>query len=295
MAALGRQERIPVGLAHAFLDRAMSAADPAVGLRAGASCEYGDCGALDYAIQVAANVKEALSTLSRYIVIINGDLRVAVQIRDEKVQLILHSGLAHPAAEDMLMAALFTVHMRRLLPDNAKVACYFLQSHPTHEEHRSVFAGAQLYFGAPMRGFAFDTSLLDRPLPNADPKLYRVLLRQLDRDLQELPEATTCAELLQHLWARESPLKSTTMPIAAGAVGMSGRTLARRLAAENVTFGELLDRVRHSRALELLRDDMRSLEEIAVALGFSKASAFQRAFRRWTGHPPSELRKQLAS
>jgi AraC-like DNA-binding protein len=71
---------------------------------------------------------------------------------------------------------------------------------------------------------------------------------------------------------------------------MAERTLKRKLAEQGTSYTELLDRQRHTRALELLRTDA-TIEQVADRLGYSDAANFTRAFRRWTGKSPRALRK----
>lgn len=73
-------------------------------------------------------------------------------------------------------------------------------------------------------------------------------------------------------------------------LGMSSRTLQRRLRAAGTSFSDLLRRKREFRAVDMLCQGERSLAEIADALGFSEHSAFSRAFKRWTGTPPARFR-----
>lgn len=70
-------------------------------------------------------------------------------------------------------------------------------------------------------------------------------------------------------------------------MGLSRQTLYRRLKAEAVTFEQLLDELRHSLALKLLRDEHMPVKQAAWRLGFSDPAAFSRAFKRWTGTAPS--------
>ena len=74
-------------------------------------------------------------------------------------------------------------------------------------------------------------------------------------------------------------------------LGYSRQTLYRRLKAEGVTFEELCDRARRRLAIRFVRDEGLPLKEAAYRLGFSDPSAFSRAFKRWTGSPPSRMRK----
>ena len=74
---------------------------------------------------------------------------------------------------------------------------------------------------------------------------------------------------------------------------MSVRTLQRKFAAEGHVFSKLVDKVRADLAAEMLEDTDLTLAEIATALGYSAPSNFARAFERWTGRSPTELRRGL--
>lgn len=76
----------------------------------------------------------------------------------------------------------------------------------------------------------------------------------------------------------------------AGALGYSRQTLYRRLKAEGATFEEVLDELRHRIALRLVRDEGLSVKEAAWRLGYSDPAAFSRAFKRWTGASPNNLK-----
>jgi AraC-like DNA-binding protein len=76
----------------------------------------------------------------------------------------------------------------------------------------------------------------------------------------------------------------------AKAMGCSRQTLYRRLKAEDLTFEQILDDLRHRRALKLVRN--LPVKEAAYRLGFSDPAAFSRAFKRWTGQSPSLSRAQ---
>lgn len=83
-----------------------------------------------------------------------------------------------------------------------------------------------------------------------------------------------------------------SLETAASELGMSGRTLRRKLAEEGTSYQQELDDVRQKLAREYFQRGGSSVTEIAMTLGFSDASAFAKAFRRWTGMAPSELLEQ---
>lgn len=76
----------------------------------------------------------------------------------------------------------------------------------------------------------------------------------------------------------------------AAALSMTRATLYRRLRAEGTSYEQLLDQVRHRLARRYLEKEARSVKDTAYRLGFSDPSAFSRAFKRWTGQSPSEVR-----
>lgn len=75
-------------------------------------------------------------------------------------------------------------------------------------------------------------------------------------------------------------------------MGMSNRTLTRRLAEAGVTYRDIIKKVQEEVTKKLLKNSSRSIAEIAFETGFSEQSAFNRAFKRWTGHSPVEFRKK---
>lgn len=77
---------------------------------------------------------------------------------------------------------------------------------------------------------------------------------------------------------------------AAMIVGMSVRTLQRRLAETGLSYSDLVDDVRLASALTLIDDRSVKLSEVARKLGYADAANFDRAFRRWTGFSPSQVR-----
>jgi AraC-like DNA-binding protein len=78
----------------------------------------------------------------------------------------------------------------------------------------------------------------------------------------------------------------------AKAVGLSTRTLSRRLADEGASYEEVVDQLRRSLALQYIKEPGMSLSQIAWLLGYEGQTSFNHAFRRWTGRSPSAARDQ---
>jgi AraC-like DNA-binding protein len=78
----------------------------------------------------------------------------------------------------------------------------------------------------------------------------------------------------------------------AKALGMSTRTLSRKLDGEGTSYDEVVDQMRRSLALQYMRDPGISLSQIAWLLGYEEATSFNHAFKRWTGSSPSGVRNE---
>lgn len=115
------------------------------------------------------------------------------------------------------------------------------------------------------------------------------LVEKLPRDEESLR-----ARVLRSL-VTELPHGGLTLEAMAKRCAMTGRTLQRRLADEDVTFAELLDEARRQSAERMLSDGQLPLAEISFLLGFQEPSAFHRAFKRWTGKTPLAWRARRAS
>src|SRR5690606_4662577 len=143
-------------------------------------------------------------------------------------------------------------------------------------------------------GLLVDNTVLDSPLPQADPRLAQMHEQFSAARLAELSlNSVSIPELRQWLRARISP-RLPRRAQAASALGISERTLARRLQEQGQTFDGLLDDVRREMALQAVAETNRALADIAQTLGFAESSTFYRAFQRWTGMPPARWRRQFS-
>ena len=75
-------------------------------------------------------------------------------------------------------------------------------------------------------------------------------------------------------------------------MGMSTRSLRRKLAEEGTSYKAVLDQALGAAATLMLKDTRRSIQETAHAMGFSDPTAFHRAFKRWTGMTPKQYREK---
>lgn len=157
------------------------------------------------------------------------------------------------------------------------------------EEVQRVFAGTAR-FGAEHTGFVLPRELLERTHRHHDAQLLDVMRRQADRSLERLGEAEGVARRVRKILVERRATVRPEMDAVARELGVSSRTLRRKLTSEGVGFQQIVDDSLREVACSILRDPRRSIQEAAYELGFSDASSFHRAFKRWTGITPAVYR-----
>ena len=161
--------------------------------------------------------------------------------------------------------------------------------------HAQVFGPAVVY-GVPSAYGRFDAALLDRPVPNADGSMLKVLQRHADEllasRLRETSEPRIVSEVRREVAAQLANDRARVDDVAS-ALALSTRTLQRKLAEAGTNFQAVHDAARQALAEELLRDSRLNLTDVAFMLGYREQSSFNRACRDWFGDTPARTRERL--
>jgi AraC-like DNA-binding protein len=160
-------------------------------------------------------------------------------------------------------------------------------------EHSRVFR-CPVRFGCAANELVVENDFIERLVPLADARLYRILKQHVERILAELPGDDDWLSAVRNAIAAAMLEGDPKRMRVARRLAISTRTLERRLNEHGVVYRQLVDDTRRVFAMEYLNDRNQSLTEIAFLLGYSEVSAFHRAFRRWTGSTPSEYRERHA-
>lgn len=145
-------------------------------------------------------------------------------------------------------------------------------------------------FGGRTTGFAFAAELLDRPLPQGNPHSLAVA-EGLCRDVVSQRRRTPGLSQRVRVWVTQNVAYGADAAGAARALGLSERTLRRRLGEEGTGFRRLLDEVRATLAEQLLAQQVLTVDDVAQRLGYAEASSFIHAFKRWRGVTPHAFRQ----
>lgn len=267
--------------------------DPCFGLKAHKYWHPSYFHALGYAWLASHSLREALNRFVRYLRIVSEKLFLSLEDGRDGLRLTLSYtmlGMRVPAQIDMGMA--MSIHICRLNfgEDLKPVAVSFMHDKPPCAEEYFALFRAPVRFSAATDAMTFSYLDVDRYLTGANSQLARLndqvmidYLAKLDKD--DIINRATAAvvDMLPSGGVADEKI--------AERLNMSVRSLQRRLKEAGTTFRTILDMVRRDLASAYVRDPEIELAEVAFLLGFSEQSAFSRAFKRWTGSSPSEVRR----
>jgi AraC-like DNA-binding protein len=294
----GPPQRVSAIAQCKFLDYAADAMDDsAFGLHLAAQVDPRDVGLHFYVGSVAHDVGEALVLYVRYSRIVNEAFRLKLTRGLDHLALEMEFvGLPRYVARHNtefgfaeLKIGLRTITGRNLTP--LKVAF----AHNRNSDLRGFerFFRCPVEFGAPTNMFVISAEDLYIPLITADFKLLRVLRPYCDTAAKErAAKQGTLRSAVEAEVEKLLPHGKAKAENVAQALALSLRTLARRLADEGTTYGEIVDQLRKSLATQYLKDPGMSLGHIAWLLGYEGSTSFNHAFKRWTGRSPSADRNR---
>jgi AraC-like DNA-binding protein len=286
---------------YEVLDRSLDlTGDPRIGLRWAkiAAVNGGAMGLVEYLARSSSTLRTAITSLVHYGRVFQDDLAFesVSEGRSVCLRLVSRDNARLPAlwAEGILAYwYLIGVRLANFDTSFAKSGTEILFAHsmPVGVTTYQRFFKCPVHFNASEYAIVFASELLDVPLATADACLFGLLESYARHLLLQLPCAGgDVQQRVRSVLLRELDGGNPTKEYVAAALRLSPRTLTRRLADAGTTFEEVLSSLRCELSARYLRDTELSISEIALALGFSGASSFVRAFRRWTGNSPSEVR-----
>jgi len=270
--------------------------NPAIGLTNSSVVKPGSFDVVAYAMMSSANLLGTLERVVRYVDILSDAATLTIADDRQGHRLILELfGGKHPVPRQRFEFDLITLlsFFRWVTNRDLRPLAFELRFPPPADPqpYQDAFK-CPLRFNAPVNALLFAHTDVTLPLPTAHPELAEMHERIASEHLQRLDPAQTChrvrAVIIRHL-----PDGEPRRPKIAAILGMSERTLQRRLAAEGISFQRLLDDTRRELAQHYLSQRNLSLADTAYLLGFSDQSSFFRAARRWFGTSPRDYRIRL--
>jgi AraC-like DNA-binding protein len=298
---LRQERRVPLDKYFALVDLAAEVVgDPCFGLHFGAAHAFETAGVFNYIVQNSPNVGVAIANATRYLRLIIDAAELSLELAGSRASLVYR--VTDPAIVPSrhyseLVIAYGLKGMRVMVDDPAWTPneVRFRHAPPADVSPYARLFGAFVRFEQPEDALVFDRALLSRPIHAADLQLLGILETHAQERLAELPASDDLVSRLEQFVVGALPDAGAGLGAAARALGMSRRTLQRRLRARGIDYAGLIDEVRRRLSSRYLADARLSLGEIAYLLGYSESSAFNRAYRRWTGRTPSADRRSATA
>lgn len=263
----------------------------------GAAVDINNLGALGLAIKTAPTLRESLQRIERYFRLLTDTVAYRLEEQQEpQLFTLLQRSAPHPALDlrnECALCGFGRVFKEIVGPDLRYDFVAFRHAAPGEVARFEAFFDCPVRFGAERNAIAIRSAMLDLPTRLGDPAVSRFLTEHLDAELGALKSEPTfersLAEHLSEALSNGIPKASTV----ARAIGMSERTLYRRLADTGLTYQDMLENTQKSLAENLLSESGFSIAEVAFLTGFSEQSSFSRAFKRWVGQTPGAYRRSL--
>lgn len=266
---------------------------PALGLAIGRHAAPRHAGVMGYIALSCDTLGEALLCFDRYHRLVYDGNPATMVAHGEVVSLSwgVEHGYPGQLADETAIAA-FTSLVHKLVGTPLyPTAVNFVNPAPADLGPYEDFFHCPVTFSGAVTYVTFPIGFLLQPIAHSDPGLRALLEIQAEALLRALPNNDHFQKALKEALVRSLHTGTPTLEHVASRLAISPRTLQRRLEEIELNFQLLLDRTRAELARGYLLDGSLSLSEIALLLGYSEQSAFNRAFKRWTGLTPKSLRK----
>lgn len=269
--------------------------DDSYAFRFAQTVESREAGLISYVGLSAATVGDAIVNIARYRRVFSDATEINVNrlYKDGTVKWYFRlpaSVLRRQQVEwsaTSLLQTLRTHGSRTIRPDVVR----FKYPRNSNLAEYERFYGCAVEFGAHKNFVRFRTEDLRIPLRTADDRLHGILRKYCEEVLQRHAQSReTLIEKVERLAADRLAQSEATVTTIARELGMSARTLARRLGEAGTSFRKVIDDLRRALALRYLRDSHLSIHEITFLLGYNEVSSFNHAFKRWTGKTPGQMR-----
>lgn len=268
--------------------------DENLGLHMAAQAGIADLGPIGFAVRSSGTLREAYGRAARYLALVNQEVGLAL-LTEGATAVLRH--VPPQGAPPPRQAVDFFLGLLHLIGRHGIGAAFSLRAlhlrhpaPPARDEYQRLFA-ATPRFSQPHDEVIVEAALLDLPQQQAEPALGEIIERHLQDLQRQLPAGATFLERTRSCLIAELREGEPTLERLARRLHMSPRSVQRRMQEEGTSLMELSAQLRVELARRYLRERQESIGEIAFLLGFSEASTFHRAFKRWTGMTPAAYRR----
>ncbi|MCH4246734.1 MAG: AraC family transcriptional regulator [Acinetobacter populi] len=266
---------------------------PALGLEIARYVQLKHLGVLGYLAQSCVNLGEALQRYHDFHRLVYDGSPLIIQAESDYLSIrwdvpeIFTTQITNEIAIALMNQ--FLLHFLHI--DDIELSeVSFVHTAPKNAHYYAQYFRCQVKFSQPFAQIKVPISLLGKPIRHADQTLQELLTHQAQALLAKLPNSSELDERLQQAILKGLQKHRCQIEDIATQLNMSIRKLQRHLQLQNTTFQQRVQALRLMLAQQYLKDRHLSLLDIALLLGYSEQSAFQRAFKHWTGQTPQNWR-----
>lgn len=271
---------------------------PSLPLEIGLSMPLGALGPIDYLAASSATVGAALTVAQQVFPLAAPGVQLLLERRrggGRRVAVVDQPPFPGQADSDLLVVGILVRRVRELASRPLDVPLLELSAPEPAPAQRGWWLGllglARVRFGALRAALHLSAADWTVPLRGADPRLLATLRTVVGVE----PRSRDALLVAVRALALERLPGRLTLQELGPALGLSARTLQRRLEASGTSLAAVLDELRRDRAEQLLAEGGLGLGEIAARVGFAEPASFTRAWRRWRGEPPSRSRRRAVT
>jgi AraC-like DNA-binding protein len=292
-ARISRRQRLAI-----YRNAILLAKRSDIGLLAGARQRISDYGIYGYAMVSSPTFGEALKFSIKHITMAGSTVpQISLDVENHTAILRSHRiqslGNLLPFIAEFWRSSMTALFSRVLETPFPTARMMFPFPAPIHWRNYERMFNCTIEFDTSSMEWHFPAEVLDRRCPNANPITAQVCQQFCDVVMAEGPGETNLVRRIR-VACLNSPRRFPTAEEIAEQLGLSLRTLHRRLAREGLSYQSVLDNMRRSVATEFLENTDLMIDEVAERVGFSDATSFRKAFRKWTGHSPTHYRPRQA-
>jgi AraC-like DNA-binding protein len=287
-------QRMPVEALSRFWSAAVAVTgDPSIGVRIGALARLESFGVLGSVARASATLGDALLKTGRYMRLWIESVRLSLLVDGAQGQVVYRSlAPMSPIAAEAVLAQLIVLAReltgRELVPTEVRLAH---PAPPDDSVHRRVF-GVAPTFDSFEYSLVFSADVLMLPIATHDSRQAELLSAQASQLVDALSPEASFSRRVRDVLSAELRGGNPMIENIATRLGMHPKALTRRLKQEGTSHSELLDSLRRELAERYLSLPSLNVTEVAFLLGFSDASAFNKAFRRWFRVTPATFRRR---
>lgn len=278
---------------HEIVDRQLG---PGFSVRVGQQMKIEDYGVLGLSWRTCSWAGEIFDRSERYFKLLSNTYVFKVEKEEEVSTIFLMREANRRGLElsnEATISATVVVLQAMTDTDIYPVKVSFKHSAPDDLTSYKEAFKCELLFDQPNNFIAYKTTDLETRTAKADASINQFLVQRVEEETNGIEVSVNqLVSDVEQLIQDSLPSGIPSIGQVGEHIGMSNRTLTRRLSENGVSFRDLIQRTQERLSKELLKNTQRSIAEIAFETGFSEQSAFNRAFKRWTGLSPLEFRNK---